>query len=89
MANTELGLVGEGAERKSIKAIDVALGDMLNARKKRMEWGKKEQEAQASLIELFHKHNVEKYSFDDDELYELQGKEKIVKAKPQSDDGEE
>lgn len=86
MANTELGLAGEGVERKSIKAIDVALGDMLNARKKRMEWGKKEGEAQAQLIELFHKHGVEKYSFDDDELYELQGKEKIVKAKPVSDD---
>lgn len=88
MPANELGLTGDGVERKSIKAIDTALGEMVNARKKRMEWGKKEQEAQASLVELFHKHNIERYSFDDDEQYELKGKEKIVKAKPESDEEE-
>jgi len=40
MANTELGLHGEGVEKRTIKALDEAMNALLSARSKRMKFGK-------------------------------------------------
>jgi len=86
--NDELpGVVGEGVAPVKIKTVDNAFEDLLAHRGKRMSSGVKEQEAAAVLTDLFHKHNLKCYYFDEVK-YVLKGKEKIVKA-PKDVDGED
>lgn len=76
---------GPGVAAVTIKDVDDAFDILLGARSNRMKWGTKEKEAQAALIELFHKHNLKSYNFDD-RVYQLKDIEKIVLAPKDDDD---
>ncbi len=86
MPADELGLKGDGVERKSIKSLDEAMNDLLSARTNRMKFGKEEKEAGARVVELFSKHNLRAYNYDD-KTYDLKTIAKVVVHK--DDDGEE
>lgn len=81
----ELGLKGEGAERKSIKSLDDAMADLIGHREKRMKHGKLEKDCGAVVIALFKKHNLRAYNYDD-KTYDLKQIEKVVIHKDESDD---
>lgn len=85
MANTELGLTGDGVERKSIKSLDEAMNELLSARGKRMKFGKEEKEAGARVVELFSKHNLRAYNYDD-KTYDLKTIAKVVVHKDDDED---
>jgi hypothetical protein len=87
MANEELGLKGDGAERKTIKALDEAMNALLSARTKRMKFGKEEKEAGAVVVSLYKKHSLRAYNFDD-KVYDLKAVEKVVVHKDDADDDE-
>jgi hypothetical protein len=86
MANEELGLKGEGAERKAIKALDDAMSELISAREKRMKFGKQEKEAGAIVVGLFKQHRLKSYNYDE-KSYDLKAVEKVVVHK--DDDGED
>jgi hypothetical protein len=81
------GVEGEGVSLKKIKAVEEAFGDLLSAREKRMAHGEKEAAASAVLVQLFHRHNIKVYTYDD-KRYALATIEKI-KIKKDEDNGEE
>jgi hypothetical protein len=70
------GVEGPGVSVPKIKAVEEAFDALIGARTKRMSWGEKEGEASAALVELFHKHNLRVYTFDD-KRYTLKQIEKI------------
>lgn len=74
------GMTGEGVERPSIKAVDEAFEELINAREKRMSWGEKEGTASATLVSLFHKHNLKSYVFEE-KRYKLAAIEKVKVAR--------
>lgn len=78
------GIEGEGVSPVKIKAVDTAFDELIGARSKRMSWGEKEGEASATLVNLFHKHNLKVYTFDD-KKYTLATIEKI-KLKPKDEE---
>lgn len=78
------GVEGEGVSQKKVKAIEEAFGDLLAAREKRMSHGEKEQAASAVLVQLFHRHNIKIYTYDD-KKYTLATVEKI-KLKPKDEE---
>jgi hypothetical protein len=80
------GVEGEGVSQKKIKAVEEAFSDLLSAREKRMSHGEKEQAASAVLVQLFHRHNLKVYTYDD-KKYTLATVEKI-KLKPKDENGE-
>jgi len=86
MAAEELGLRGDGVERKSIKALDEAMGDLISAREKRMKFGKAEKEAGAIVVALWKENKLKAYNYDD-KTYVLKHSEKVVVEKP--DDGDD
>lgn len=79
------GVEGEGVSQPKIKAVDEAMENLLAARSKRMKFADQEKEAQALLVELFHKHDLTYYNFDDT-VYELVDIEKIKRAKKDGED---
>lgn len=81
------GVEGPGVSPAKFKDVDEAFDTMLGARTNRMKWGKKEVEAQASLLEIMHKRDIEVYYFDD-QKYVRKQLEKVVRA-PKDDNGEE
>jgi hypothetical protein len=85
MANEELGLKGDGVERKSIKALDDAMSDLIGHREKRMKHGKLEKDCSAVVVELFKRHKLKIYNFDEKE-YELKEFEKVVIHKTDGED---
>lgn len=85
MAAEELGLKGDGVERKSIAALDKAMTDLISNREKRMKFGKLEKEAGAIVVGLFKQHRLKSYNFDD-KSYDLKAVEKVVVHKDDSDD---
>ncbi len=82
----ELGLKGDGVEKKSIKALDDAMAELIGHREKRMKYGKLEKEAGAVVVDLFKKNKLKSYNFDD-KAYDLKAVEKVVIHK-EDDDGE-
>lgn len=84
------GVEGEGVSGKKLKSVDEALAKLLNAREKRRDWGEKEAEAQATLVALFHKHEIKVYYFGDtDRRYALTGGKEKIKVLPEdADNGE-
>ncbi len=87
MAAEELGLKGEGAERREIKELDEAMATLLNHRAKRMKHGKEEKEAGAIVVSLFKKHRLKAYNFDD-KTFDLKAVEKVILHKEESEDEE-
>lgn len=88
MPNDEMPFEGEGVSpQKKIKAVEEAFGDLLGAREKRMAHGEKEQAASAVLVQLFHRHNLKVYTYDD-KKYTLATVEKI-KLKPKDEEPED
>jgi hypothetical protein len=82
------GVEGEGvSQQKKIKAVEEAFGDLLSAREKRMTHGEKEQAASAVLVQLFHRHNLKDYTYDD-RKYTLAQVEKI-KLAPKAETADE
>jgi hypothetical protein len=81
------GVEGEGVSQKKIKAVEEAFGDLLSAREKRMSHGEKEQAASAVLVQLFHRHNLKVYTYDD-RKYTLAQVEKI-KLAPKAETADE
>ena len=79
------GVDGPGVSQPKIKAVDEAMENLLAARSKRMKFAETERDAQAALIELFHKHDLTYYNFDDT-VYELVDIEKIKRAKKEGED---
>lgn len=79
------GVEGPGVSKPKIKAVDEALENLLAARSKRMKFAEQEKDAQAALVELFHKNDLTCYSFDD-QVYELVDIEKIKRAKKDGED---
>ncbi len=79
------GVDGPGVSQQKIKSVDEALETLLAARSKRMKMAEAEKEAQAALVQLFHKHDLTVYSFDD-AVYELVDIEKIKRAKKDGED---
>lgn len=84
MASEELGLRGDGVERKSIKALDEAMGKLLSHREKRMKHGREEKEAGAVVVGLFKQHKLKVYNYDD-KVYDLKAVEKVVVHKDESE----
>ncbi len=82
----ELGLKGDGVERKTIKALDEAMNALLSARSKRMKHGKEEKEQSAVVVGLYVKHGLKAYNYDD-KVYDLKQIAKVVVHK--DDDGED
>jgi hypothetical protein len=78
------GMVGEGVESPSIKAVDAAFDTLLGARNNRMKWAGKEKEAQTILIGLFHDNKLKSYNYDD-RVYILADIEKI-RLKPKDEE---
>jgi hypothetical protein len=87
MANEELGLKGDGAERKAIKALDEAMADLISNREKRMKFGKLEKEAGAVVVGLFKQHRLKAYNYEE-KTYDLKAVEKVVVHKDDTDDYE-
>ena len=85
MASEELGLRGDGVEKKTIKALDEAMADLLGHREKRMKHGKLEKDCNAVVIALYKKHGLKTYNYDD-RSYDLKSLEKVVLHKDDSDD---
>ena len=81
------GMKGAGVELPRIKAIDEAFDDLLGARTKRMQWGKKEKEAQTKLVGLMHENDLTVYNYDE-LVYEIGVKENI-KRKPKDKEEDE
>ena len=79
------GVEGEGVSQVKIKSVDEALETLLAARSKRMKLAEQEKEAQTTLVQLFHKHDLTHYSYDDT-VYELVDIEKIKRAKKDGED---
>ena len=79
------GVEGPGVSIQKIKSVDEALETLLAARSKRMKMADQEKEAQTALVQLFHKHELTVYRFDD-AVYELVDIEKIKRAKKDGDD---
>lgn len=85
MADSELGLKGDGVEKRSIKALDEAMAELISHREKRMKFGKLEKESVAVVVDLFKKHKLRAYDYDE-KVYDLKAVEKIVIHK--DDDGQ-
>ena len=81
----ELGLKGEGVEKRTIKALDEAMNALLSARSKRMKFGKEEKAASAVVVALFKKHELDAYNYDDT-VYDLKSVEKVVVHKDDDED---
>lgn len=83
--NEELpGVEGPGVSPVKVKALDEAFDELLGARKRRMDWGKKEKDAQSRVLELMKKHEVEVYYYDETP-YEIVDIEK-VRRKPKDEE---
>lgn len=80
------GVEGEGVSLRKIKAVDEAFDELIGHRERRMKAGQKESDASAVLTALFHKHNLRSYTYDETK-YVLKGKEKIVRAPKDDDNG--
>jgi hypothetical protein len=76
---------GPGVASPKIKAVDDAFDELLAHRTRRMNAQKKEKEAQTALVELFHRHEIEVYNFDD-KSYQLKDIEKIVLVPKERED---
>lgn len=85
MANEELGLKGKGVEKEVIKELDEAMTDLIGHRQKRMKHGQLEKDCAAVVIQLYKKHKLKSYQFDD-RFYDLKNVEKVVVHKDDSDD---
>lgn len=79
---------GEGVALRKIKAVDDAFDELLGHRQRRMSAGEKEAAASEILTKLFHKHNLRSYTYDDTK-YVIKGKEKVVRAPKDEDNGGE
>lgn len=86
--DSELGLVGDGVERKKVKAIDDALLEVDRCFTNRKKWQDQETAARGVAVELFHKHNLKLYRGPDERLYELKTLEKVKRAPEPDEDGE-
>ncbi len=81
----ELGLKGDGVEKKVVKELDEAMSDLLGHREKRMKHGKLEKDCAAVVISLYKKHKLKAYDYDD-RCYELKQVEKVVLHKEDGED---
>lgn len=81
------GVEGPGVSPVKIKAVDNAFDELLSAREKRMSYGEKEGEASAVLVELFRKHDLRSYTFDDKKyvLSEICKVKKAPKDEPEDE----
>ena len=79
------GVEGEGVSPVAVKAIDDAFDALISARQKRMSWGEKEAEANASLVALFKKHRISVYTYDE-RKYKLVDIEKVKLAPKEPDE---
>jgi hypothetical protein len=84
MPAEELGLKGDGVERKAIKALDEAMADLISNREKRMKFGKLEKEAGAIVVGLFKQNRLKAYNYDE-KTYDLKAVEKVVVHKEDDD----
>ncbi len=73
------GVEGDGVSPVKFKDVDEAFDALLGARSNRMKWGKKELEAQATLLDVMHKRSLDVYYFDDTK-YVRKEIEKVVRA---------
>jgi hypothetical protein len=85
MAAEELGLKGDGVEKRTIKELDEAMNTLLSERAKRMKFGKKEKEAGAIVVGLFKQHRLRAYNYDD-KVYDLKSLDKVVVHKDDAED---
>jgi hypothetical protein len=84
---TDLGLQGEGVERKKIKALDDALLEIERCFTNRKKWQDSEAAARGVAVELYHKHNLKIYRGPDEKLYQLTTLEKVKRApEPDADE---
>lgn len=86
------GVDGPGVSRPKVKAIDIAAGEYVEVRDKRMSWTEKEVDAKTKLAQLMEKHNLTEYIFDDHKVIVIPGKANVkVRAFSESglDDGED
>ena len=81
------GVVGEGVEPVTIKAVDAAFDELIGHRTRRMNAAEKEQAASAVLVALFHKHSLKVYVYDE-KKYTLKQIEKIKIFKEEEANGE-
>jgi len=81
------GVVGEGVEPVTIKAVDAAFDELIGHRTRRMNAAEKEQAASAVLVALFHKHNLKVYTYDE-RKYTLAHIEKVKLAPKEDEAGE-
>jgi len=84
MASEELGLKGDGVEKRVVKKLDEAMGELLRHRKARMASGKKEKEALVVCLEVWKDNKLKSYNYDD-RNYVLKESEKIVVEKDDED----
>ncbi len=83
--NEELGLKGDGVEKRVVKELDQAMADLLGHREKRMKHGKLEKDCAAVVISLYKKHKLKAYDYDE-RTYELKNVEKVVLHKEPAED---
>jgi phage terminase large subunit len=83
----DLGLKGDGVERKKIKAVDDKIAELVGYREKQKSQMTKAITANEELVALFHKHNITLYRADDEKLYTLKVLEKVKRA-PEPDEDE-
>ena len=88
IADSELGLQGEGVERKKIKALDDALMEIDRCFNNRKKWQDAEAVARSAAVELYHKHELKIYRGPDEKLYQLSVLEKVKRAPEPDADGE-
>lgn len=75
------GMEGEGVAVKKIKALDAAIDEWRGNVDKRMALSKKEVQSRTKVIELMHKHGVNRYPWrngdDDEKMLKLDATEKL------------
>lgn len=76
-----------GMERDNIPELETAAEAYVVARDARMAYTKTETQKRDKLSELMHKHGLKKYETDDEQVVELDSKEKLkVNKKKERDD---
>ena len=82
---------GEGVAPKKIKEIEIAAGDYVSIRDKRMALTEKEVLARQTLVELMRKHGLTNYRYDEEEVVLIEGefKVKVRLVDPERSESEE
>lgn len=62
----EIGLTGEGVERKRVRALDTAIDAWTVVKEKRMKLTEQEVEAKSKVRLLMEENELDRYRFDDD-----------------------